>query len=215
MEKNIINHIYQDENISYEDIKRTQDRIDSSGEVFKTVYGMYDNIFEVNKNGTVVYTKSRISPITGKIIESRNKKIFKSGRYYAVNYIDYSKNKKYPVHVHVLVCQAWNSQKSETNNMCRHLNDDCLDNNYTNLKWGTQSENIKDAIANKKFKLGVQRKDCKLSDIDVIDIINDKRKPSEIAKDYPVGIGHIYAIKKREERKYLDTNIESKNYGKK
>ncbi|AXH72787.1 MAG: restriction endonuclease [Caudoviricetes sp.] len=34
MEKNIINHIYQDENISYEDIKRTQDRIDSSGEIF-------------------------------------------------------------------------------------------------------------------------------------------------------------------------------------
>lgn len=213
MTKNKKDFIYTDEDIDYKDIIRDQSRVDDTGEV-KTVYGIYDDIFEVNFDGTVVYTKERLSQKTGKIIKRRKKKIFKSGRYNAVNYIDNNLNKKYPVHVHILVCQAWNGIKTQDTHICRHLNDNHLDNNYLNLKWGTQSENMKDAIYNKKFKLGVQRKDCKLSDEDIKNILCDTRKIKDIAKDYPVGCRHISSIKRRESRKYLDTNIESENYGK-
>lgn len=182
----------------------------------KTVYGIYDDIIEINNDGTEVFTKERISKKTGKIIERRKKKVFLYNTgYFAISMINEKTNKKSPVLIHRLVCMAWNGLPSKDKNYCRHLDDNKLNNYFGNLMWGSQSENVSDAIHNKKFKLGIQRKDCKLSDNDVINIINDPRKSSEIAKDYPVSYKHISAIKRREERKYLDTSIESENYGKK
>ena len=184
--------------------------------ILKKVIGLCGDIFEINCDGTEVYTIERISHKTNKLIKRRKKSIFlASPGYYAVNYIDPETNKKGPVHVHRLVCQAWNGPFSENNNYCRHIDDNRLNNHFGNLEWGSQSENMKDAIANKKFKLGIQRKDCKLTDDDIFNIINDSRTCSQISKDYNVGVGHISAIKLRKERKYLDTNIESDNYGKK
>lgn len=72
----------------------------------------------------------------------------------------------------------------------------CVNPNHLFL--GTQSDNIKDCVAKGRHKgqpSGGQHSQAKLSPTDVAAIRADVRPSTQIAKDYPVGAGHIRAIK--------------------
>lgn len=48
--------------------------------------------------------------------------------------------------VHQLVLMAHEGLKPDPLSQCRHLNGNCLDNKFNNLKWGTAKENAQDSI---------------------------------------------------------------------
>lgn len=50
---------------------------------------------------------------------------------------------------HRLLAQEFIERFDRTQNVVRHLNDDVTDNDLSNLCWGTQKDNIHDAIQNK------------------------------------------------------------------
>lgn len=94
----------------------------------------------VNKKGSVLTKK------TGKHTKGGD-----AGRYLKVKL--YSEVDDEPIlqYVHVLVCLAFYG-KPKDGQVVLHLDDDCKNNRSTNLKWGTQSENIKSAHDNGLIK---------------------------------------------------------------
>ena len=93
----------------------------------------------------------------------------------------------------------------ERNVVVRHLNDDPLNNHYSNLAWGTYHENTMDGIRNNKIVYDEHRNYAKgeshgcsiLTESKVRDIINEfyMRKPIlSIARKFGVSPGVIYHI---------------------
>lgn len=86
--------------------------------------------------------------------------------------------------VHRLVCIAFHGQPPFPRAEARHLNDVCDDNVPTNLRWGTRRQNIEDAIANGRMRLGSRRSDAKLNEEQVAEILaadmHPGRRPSMI-----------------------------------
>lgn len=82
--------------------------------------------------------------------------------------------------VHILVCEAFNGQRPNQQQIyALHWDDNKLNNHYTNLRWGSKSENVRDLIRNGKFtahlnhKKGQDNPDSKLTNEDVLDIITN------------------------------------------
>lgn len=102
-----------------------------------------------------------------------------------------------PRSVHSLVLEAFVGPRPEGMNGL-HENDDPTDNRLENLRWGTQSNNISDAIRNGKFKIGEARSFAKLRAADIPAIrraISSGELLREIAGRYGVVVATIQNIK--------------------
>lgn len=104
----------------------------------------------------------------GKIWSRINNKWLKpsiNGRGYLL--IQLFKNKKaYNKHIHRLLLEAYVG-KCPKNMECRHLDGNKLNNNLSNLKWGTRSENRQDAVRHgtaNVCKIGENHPAAKLSE---------------------------------------------------
>ena len=63
-------------------------------------------------------------------------------------FVRLKKDDKYPiVYIHQLVCSVWNGQRPD-GMMCLHEDDNKDNNHYTNLRWGTRTDNITDQKKN-------------------------------------------------------------------
>ena len=86
----------------------------------------------------------------------------------------------------------------EQNQVVRHLDGNKLNNNFTNLKWGTYKENYSDMVAhgNRKIAKGLRSASSKITDDDVREIRKRaKNEPMKIiAQDYPISYGTITRI---------------------
>lgn len=85
--------------------------------------------------------------------------------------------------------------------VCRHLDDDIRNNNLTNLKWGTQKENVADAIKNgKRTTYGENVNSSKLKVENIFEIRdtfkNDCRDitVSRMAKKFGVTVSAIDSV---------------------
>jgi len=65
--------------------------------------------------------------------------------------------------VHSLVLAAWVGPRPK-GFVCRHRNGDKTDNRPSNLVWGTQRENVQDAIDHGTLVVGEKRSNAKLTD---------------------------------------------------
>lgn len=85
-------------------------------------------------------------------------------------------------------------RKPRPGEVCRHLDDNPLNNNLWNICWGTQSQNEKD-----KRKKGIKHTGCKhkLSIQDEFVIRNSSKDNKFLAKFYKVSTTTIRRIKKR------------------
>lgn len=73
-------------------------------------------------------------------------------------------------YVHRIVCETYNGPP-EAGQVCRHLDGNPLNNHWSNLKWGSQKENIHDSIQQGTFARGESKvKSAKLTEADVLDI---------------------------------------------
>ncbi len=64
--------------------------------------------------------------------------------YYYIQIKNEGKRKNYLIHR--LVAMAFCENHSEINNVCDHIDRNTFNNHYTNLRWGTQKDNVKNAI---------------------------------------------------------------------
>lgn len=116
--------------------------------------------------------------------------------------------------LHKLVCAAWNGLPREGQTATRHLDGNAANNHYTNLAFGTYSENAKDAVKHGTSKTaenaknsvhkrtGERAHNCKHSDSFVANIRFLRRwgfTYSAIAK--AVGLGYKQAYDLGENRK--------------
>lgn len=116
-------------------------------EEWRPVVG-YEGAYEVSNRGNVRSLDREIQKSDGKKYPKRGqplkKKLTRTG-YHIVTLWDTPQ----PHHffVHRLVLEAFDRPR-KSGELCRHLNDDPLDNRIENLCWGTPAENNYDAVRN-------------------------------------------------------------------
>jgi hypothetical protein len=93
------------------------------------------------------------------------KKLNKKVGYYNVG-ITYDDGVQKTRYVHRLVAEAFLGYKKDS--LVRHLNDNRLDNHVENLAWGTQKQNMSDAIINGKLPTGTDCSQSVLSERDIL-----------------------------------------------
>jgi len=76
--------------------------------------------------------------------------------------------------------------------------------NPDHLRVGTKGDNNRDRFQKKRGKFNEERKNTKLTKVQVIAILADKRRQCEIARQYGVNQSHISRIKHRHCGKYID-----------
>jgi hypothetical protein len=101
------------------------------------------------------------------------------------------RQRSYPVHRLVALAFVGIPKPGE---VCRHLNDNKLDNRPCNLAWGTQRENVLDSIRNGN-RTGERASSAKLTKAQVIAILESKDKARALATFYGVSIHTIYNIR--------------------
>jgi hypothetical protein len=111
--------------------------------------------------------------------------------------------KTVPVRVHRLVLEAFVSPCPD-GCVGTHKDDDPSNNLLENLEWNTQSNNIRQCVANGRRTQpnptptpGLLHWGHKLTKEQVLAIRNDNRSYSAIAKDYGIGTMTAYRCKKR------------------
>jgi hypothetical protein len=112
--------------------------------------------------------------------------------------------------VHRLVIEAFRGRCPEGME-CRHIDGNPANNNIGNLKWGTRSENMQDAVqhgtthrpfGNARAR-GEDNGNSKMTARDVLSIRNDSRLHRIIASDYGVTRSTISKIKTRERWRHV------------
>jgi len=120
--------------------------------------------------------------------------------------------KRWKEPVHKLVLLAYSGERL-SEQVCRHLNGNPLDNRIENLKWGTVKENAQDSIRHGTavcLRTGEQHIASKLKAVDIYDIrkqtLNGK-KQSEIAKQYNISQRHVSDIIRNKTWKHLSDGV--------
>lgn len=103
--------------------------------------------------------------------------------------------KRYDFTIHRLVAIAF-LDKDENKEIINHINGIKSDNRIENLEWCTTSENVIHAVKERLIK-------TKLTDIQVLEILNSNLSNRKLAKIYGVNSTIIWRIKNRKAYKHL------------
>ena len=107
-----------------------------------------------------------------------------------------SKDGKYQaLKLHILVCTAFHGPRP-FNTVCCHRDDDKLNNVASNLYWGSIAQNAKDAIKNRRLKVGSDHHRSKITEQDVLAM---RKLREETGMTY-TAIGQKYGVGKRTAR---------------
>lgn len=107
--------------------------------------------------------------------------------------------------VHCLVLEAFVGPCPE-NQECRHLDDNPLNNDLSNLCWGTKRENAHDAIRNGKIKVNEENKNAKYSNETILEVralAAQKIRHKVIAAKFGLRVGYVRRIVCREIWRHL------------
>lgn len=104
--------------------------------------------------------------------------------------------------IHHLVLETFVKNRPEGME-CRHLNGDPSDNRIENLVWGTPVENAADKELHGKDTRGIKNGITKLTESQVIDIIQSKKKGIELARQYNMSKGQISRIRNGRRWKHI------------
>lgn len=112
---------------------------------------------------------------------------------YGYKYITY-KNRNYAVHR--LIAKAFVRGRSDERNIVMHKDDNPANNNPSNLKWGTYSENNKEA-----YEHGLKTRNVEVRCIETDERFNSARDAARIKFGNPKRGDHILAVIKNERGK--------------
>ena len=93
-----------------------------------------------------------------------------------------------------LVCEAWHGAPRK-NDVVRHLDGSTANNTPANLAWGSQKDNVHDAIAHGTFVRGERVHTAKLTAAKARQIFADARSNAAIAADFKITPGAVWFIK--------------------
>lgn len=166
-------------------------------EIFKPVPN-YEGLYEGSNFGRI---KSLPRGKKGK------EKILKPTKqtYYIIDLCKGGEIKRFLVHRLIAKTFLENTKNKEHVN---HIDGNKLNNKLENLEWVTRSENQLHAIQyGLRTTKGVKNSQCKLTEKQVIEIFNDKRKYSEISNQHNISIPTICDIKKNRSWSHLNKNF--------
>lgn len=148
------------------------------------------DIYEVDKYGNVY-------GVDGKEL----KKCFNSSGYYQVALKIKNKRKWKKCFIHRLVGYGFVKGHSEVNNIIDHIDTNKLNNVWTNLRWGTQKDNMRNEITLSKIKEANDHEcfvyDFRLNFIGKFNSINDAQKAiSRTIKGLNTRVAEYYALAK-------------------
>jgi hypothetical protein len=170
----------------------------------------YEGFYQVSNLGRVKSLKKTVfvNKNSGfyKVVPEKIMKLIKSHNgYYHVNLYDSSRKMK-SFRINRLVLEVFN-RKPLFNEVSMHLDNDKSNNNLTNLKWGTQKENVKQTHVEKRNRniSGMNNHMCKHNDdfvknikqmyhINNLSIVN-------ISKQLNIKYMYVYEIVKNIKRK--------------
>jgi hypothetical protein len=97
--------------------------------------------------------------------------------------------------VHTIICETFYGPRPE-GYVCRHLNDIKIDNHVKNLCWGTQKENVHDAIKNNLWNNHYYTYNSKDLTLQVIKEIRESKETQRVlAKRYKISQPMVCYIK--------------------
>ena len=149
--------------------------------------------YEVSNTGEIRSwntPKGGISPQPRLMKKKLNNKV----GYYNVG-ITYDDGTQKTRYVHRLVAEAFLGYQKDS--LVRHLNDNRLDNRVENLAWGTQRQNMSDAIINGKLPTGTNCSQSALSERDILLIArmeNEGLTRAVIARIIGVNVSVVNAL---------------------
>lgn len=168
---------------------------DIEGEVWKPTVG-FEGWYEVSDQGRVRRIKPAKSIRVPHILTPKPAGKIERGEQ-SLSVCLSINGKKFYKYIHHLVLNAFVGPCPDNMEGC-HKDDDKKNNKLSNLYWGTHLENCKDRDRNGKQVKGEKSGTSKLTEKQVLEIREDPRSLSKIAKDYNVGFQHVSRIKHRE-----------------
>jgi hypothetical protein len=166
-------------------------------ESWKPVVGFVGE-YEVSDHGRVRTLKWKKTPyVMNQTISSRG--------YYRVDLSRNDKKKYY--NVHQLVACAFIGVQESGIHVC-HGDGNKLNNNLSNLRYGTPFENIQDSRRHGGF---IGQGFSPLTDEDVVAIFNSTDRPMVIARRYNIHHTHVSKIKQRKNRKHITAPLKERS----
>jgi uncharacterized protein YerC len=149
----------------------------------------YEELYFFNELGEIYSYPKKTRKGIRKLLPQKNK--------LGYDFIDLCKNGKVKKFlVHRLMAETYlenHDNKSQVN----HINGVKNDNRLENLEWATRSENQKHAILfGLRTTKGVKNSQSKLTEIQVLSILEDKRTYGVISKEYNISVPTISDIKR-------------------
>lgn len=100
------------------------------------------NDYTIDEDGLIVRVTDGATKRAGTVVKGRLRKGYRSVK------LNVGKGEKKEFSVHRLVCLAFNGKPPSPDSVCRHLDDNKLNNHYSNLAWGTHLDNHDDRRRN-------------------------------------------------------------------
>ena len=149
--------------------------------------------YEVSRDGSVrswlPERKNAKPPVQPRIL----KFVVTPGGYRQVNL--YANGKRRVVRIPILVAETFHGPRP-VNAVLRHLNGNCQDDRAVNIKWGTTQENNDDMRRHGTWVHGEPVHTSKLTELDVMHILQSDERGVDLAKQYGVTPGNICHIRK-------------------
>lgn len=160
------------------------------GEVWRYYpYSYKPKMYLVSSYGRVISVKSSKYRRKYRLLRGN---VNRGYRFYTLKVNTEGKQKTF--HAHRLVLETFD-RKRRKNEVGRHLDDVPLNNHLDNIKWGTQRQNVDDALRNDRIHYGEDVATSKISNNDARSIFIDPRPYDVLAKLYNVTYGTIHGIK--------------------
>lgn len=168
----------------------------SSEEVWKPIPN-YEGLYEVSDFGRVRSLPKSVVDPNGRIrnYPLRVLRQQATNKYGHLKVGLYKNEKCREFLVHRLVLMAFVGNPSDAAPECLHGDGDPTNNVLQNLRWGSSKENSMDCEVHGKIAREFLLPQTKLSDLQVIEILNDPRSSPKIAADYGVCARHVRRIK--------------------
>ena len=132
-------------------------------EAWKPVVG-YEGVYEVSEHGSVRRVRSGAGATSGRVL----KLIAMPSGHLRVKLSDYTRREDRMVHR--LVHEAFGPPAPSTDSYVLHNDGDPTNNSKENLRWGTQADNIADAVRHGTLPKGVSHHAAKLDPTKVREI---------------------------------------------
>lgn len=153
------------------------------------------SMYEVSEFGHIRSLDRTLKPLIDKmgrsIPERRKKGVILKMRKHKFGYLMVTlvrdSGNVFGMTAHRAVALAFKGDPPFENAVARHLDGDCSNNHFSNIEWGSQLDNIQDAMQHGTIQKGEGRYNAKLRESDIVEIrerVMSGEKFAEVGRDF-------------------------------